>query len=75
MDVLETLGCAVQLLSHFSEGSGGGSGATYQVQSVGLILLNVVHDAPVLHPLCYSDELPLLHVFPNPNKFQDVRMG
>jgi len=51
VDVPQTLGSAVQLLLYFSEWCGGESETAYQLQSVGAIVLNVVHDAPVHHPL------------------------
>ena len=51
MEVLQTLGCAVQLLLGLSKGSGGESGLTYQLQPVGGMNFNVFHDATVLHPL------------------------
>ena len=75
MEVPQTLGCFVQLSSRFSDGSGGGSEAAYQLQPVGRIVFNVVHDIPVIHPLRHSDELSFPYVFLNPNKFQDVRVG
>ena len=50
MEVLQTLGCPVQLLPPFSEGTGE-SEVTYQLQSVGMIISDVVHDVPVRHPL------------------------
>jgi len=51
MEVLQTLGCSVQLLSHFGGGSGRESGVTYQLQSVSRIGLNELHDIAALHPL------------------------
>ena len=72
MEVLQSLGCPVQLPSHYNGGSGRWSEVTYQFQSVGVILSNVLHDSPVLHPLRHSSELPFLHVPPNPDKLYDV---
>ena len=40
-----------------------------------MIVLNVVHDAPMHHPLRRNDELSFLQIFLNPDKFQDVWMG
>jgi len=51
MEVLQALGRAVQLLSDFSEGSGGDSEGTHQFQSVGTIPVDILHDVPVHHPL------------------------
>jgi len=51
MQIHQTLGCAVQLLLDFSEGSGEESEVTHQIQSVGVILPNVFHDVPMAHPL------------------------
>ena len=51
MEVLQTLSCPVQLLPQFSEGSEGESEGTHQLQSVGVVLLNVLHDVPMHHPL------------------------
>ena len=65
----------MQLLSHFSEGRGGGSEVTCQFQSVGGVLFDVLHDVSVFHPLRHSDELPFLHIPSNSNELQDVRMG
>ena len=75
VDVLQTLCCAVQLLLLFSELCGGEGKTAHQLQPVGAVVLNVVHDAPVHHPLRHNDELSFLQIFPNPNKFQDVRVG
>jgi len=51
MEILQTLGCPVQLLLYFSGGGSGDIGATYQIKSVGVITFYVLHDVPVLHPL------------------------
>jgi len=50
MEILQTLGRPMQLLSHFSDESGGRSEVTHQSQSVDVVNFNVVHDGPV-HPL------------------------
>jgi len=51
MEVLQTLGRAVQLSLDFSGGGGGDSEVTHQFQSVGMIRVNVLHDVSVHHPL------------------------
>jgi len=58
-----------------SEGNVRESEATYQLQSVNMIVFDVVHDSPVRHPLRHSDELPPLPILQNSNKVQDVRVG
>jgi len=75
MEVFQTPGRPLQLLPRSSEVSGGDSEATYQLQSVGVILFNVLHDSTMHHPLRHSDELSFPRIFLGPNKFQDVRMG
>ena len=75
VEVLQTLSCPIQLLPAFSEGSGGGSDVTHQVQSVGVIIFDELHDVPVHHPLRHSGELSIPHIPVDPNKFQDVRVG
>ena len=47
MEVLETLGCTVQLPPHFSEGCGGESETTYKLQSVDVIISNELHNVPM----------------------------
>jgi hypothetical protein len=51
MEVLQTLGCPMQLLSHLSEGSGGGSKVTHQLQSVDRIIFDILCDVSMCHPL------------------------
>ena len=75
MKVLQTLGRPVQLLSRLSEGSSGGSEVTHQFQSVSVIVVDVLHDVPMRHPLRHYAELSFLHVPLNSSKCQDVRMG
>ena len=75
MKVLQTLGCPVQLLSRLSEGSSGESEVTYQFQSVCVIILEVLNDVPMRHPLRHYAELSFLHVPLNSSKCQNVRMG
>ena len=75
VEVLQTLSCPVQLLSSFSEGSGGGGEVTHQVQSVGRIIFDELHDVPMCHPLRHGGELSFPHVPVNANKFQDVWVG
>jgi len=75
VEVLQALGCPVQLSSRLSERNGGDSEVAYQFQSVGLMIFNVLHDGSVHHPLRNGDELSFPHVFLSPNEFQDVRMG
>jgi len=75
VEVLETLGCTVQLPPHFSEGCGGKSEATYKFQSVGVIVFNELHNIPTRHPLRHGCELAFLHVLLGPNELQDVRVG
>jgi len=72
VDVLQTLCCAVQLSSLFSELCGGENETAYQLQPIGAIVLNVVHDTPMHHPLRRNNELPFFQIFLNPNKSQDV---
>ena len=74
MEVLQALGCPVQLSPMLSEGSGVGSEVTHQLQSVGAIVFNVLHNGPLQHPLGNGYELSFLRVFLDPDKFQDVRM-
>ena len=75
MEVIQTPSCPVQLLSQFSERSWRKIEGTYEFQSVGVVLFDVLHDVPVVHPFRHGDELTFLHVPLNPNKSQDVRMG
>ena len=51
MEILQTLGCPVQLFPHFSEETSGKSDATYQLQPVYVIISYVVHDVAMGHPL------------------------
>ena len=51
MEVLQTLSGPVQLLSQFSKGGGGESEGTNQVQPVGVVIFNVIHDVAMRHPL------------------------
>jgi len=46
MEVLQTLSCPMQLSLHFSAGGAGESEATCQFQSVGMIILDELHDVP-----------------------------
>ena len=68
VEVLQALGCTVQLGSDFSSESGGGSQAAYQIQSVGVVFSDVLNDVSVCHPLCHGDELSLFYVLLNPNE-------
>jgi hypothetical protein len=51
------------------------NGATYKLQSVDGVLLDVLHDVSVLHPLRNSDELSFCHISIDTDKIQDVWMG
>jgi len=51
VEIPQALGCPVQLLSRFNRKGRGESEATYQLQPVGMIALDVVHDVPMFHPL------------------------
>jgi hypothetical protein len=51
VEVLQTLSRPMQLLSHSSEGRGGKSEVTHQLQSVCMVILNEFHDVPMRHPL------------------------
>ena len=51
MEVLQTLSCSVQLLSHLSEGSGGGGEVAHQFQSVHVRIFDILHDVSTQHPL------------------------
>ena len=75
VEVLQTLSCPVQLLSHFCEGSGMDCTVTYQFQSVDVISSEVLHNVSVRHPLPSSGELPFIHIPLNPNELHYVRMG
>ena len=75
VEVLQALSCIMQLLGHLNEGSDGDREATYQFQSVGVILSNVFHDGPMLHPFGNSGESTFVHVPIDTNKLHDVRMG
>ena len=75
MQVLQTLGRAVQLPLDFSEGSSEESEVTDQLQSVCVILADVLHYVPIHHPLRHGNELPFCYVFLSSNKSQDVWMG
>ena len=48
---------------------------TYQSQSVDVIVLDILHDVPVLHPFRDGCELACPHVPLDPSEFQDVRVG
>lgn len=50
MEILQTLGRAVQLSPYFSGGGSQGGGVTYQIQPVGMIIFNILHDVTVVHP-------------------------
>ena len=75
MEVFQTLSCFVQLLRHLSKGSCGDHEATYQSQSVDVVLSDEFHDTSVDHPFGKSDELSFIHVAIDAKKLQDVRMG
>jgi len=53
VEVSQTPGCSVQLPPYFSDGNYGNGGGvvTYQLEPVGGILSNVLHNIPVWHPL------------------------
>ena len=51
MEVLQTLGSSVQLLSQFSDGNGGKSEGTHQFQPICVVVFNVLHDVSMRHPL------------------------
>jgi len=50
MEVLETLNCPVQLSPQLSEESDGQSEATYQFQSIGVMIFDIFHDGSMHHP-------------------------
>ena len=51
MEVLQALSGPVQLLSQFSEESGGEGQDTNQVQPISVVLFDVIHDVSMSHPL------------------------
>jgi hypothetical protein len=51
MEVPQTLSRPVQLLPHFSGGCNGESEATYQFQSVDVMVFYILNDIPMRHPL------------------------
>lgn len=51
MEILQTLGCPIQLSWDFNGGSGRKSEVTYQLQPVCGVLLDELHDVPAFHPL------------------------
>ena len=75
VNILQALSCPVQLLVTTQLKKWEENEVTYELQSVDGILLDVLHNVPVLHPFGNSDKFSIFHISVDAYEIQDVWVG